>query len=271
VSEGPRHQNDWWTRRANLTDEQRFLLRRRANGYRVSFAVVLITIGVLLFLGNLGIFPIRDVWIFWPAFPIAAGIGKLMSGADSRSRVLGILLIVFGGFFLLDNLGWIRLRTHDDSWLIALILIGVGLAALTFRQSPRMFKGRHAPPFAWQRPQRRPNYEHMINDFVMFGALKRKLETFDFRGGELTTIFGNIEMDLRRALITPEIRSVVINVMTVFGATKLRVPQNWRVIVSGAGILGNFEDKTIPPNTGPDAPTLIIAGFSIFGSVEIED
>ena len=41
--------------------------------------------------------------------------------------------------------------------------------------------------------------------------------------------------------------------------------------MSGAGILGNFEDKTIPPNTGQDTPTLIITGFSIFGAVEIED
>ena len=66
----------------------------------------------------------------------------------------------------------------------------------------------------------RPDYETTVNDFVVFGALKRKLESNDFRGGDLTAIFGNIEMDLRRALITPAVRSAAINVTTVFGATK---------------------------------------------------
>jgi len=84
---------------------------------------------------------------------------------------------------------------------------------------------------------------------------------------------GQVVQGVRAGLLKyfPRARSVIINVMTVFGETKLRVPENWRVIVSGSGILGNFEDKTIPPNTGPDAPTLIIAGFAIFGSVQIED
>jgi predicted membrane protein len=256
-------------RHANLTEEQRTLLRRRTNGHRVAFSVVLITVGVLLFLGNLGIFPIHSIWIFWPAFPIAAGISRLLNGDTGRARTGGILLLLFGVFFLLQNMGWLNVHAGGSS-LLSLLLIGVGLAALfnVFDFSRQPGKGM---PFPRSEPPVIHDYENSIHDFVVFGGLKRKLETQDFRGGEMTTIFGNIEMDLRRAFITQQARSVVINVMTIFGATKVRVPQNWRVIVSGAGILGNFEDKTIPPNTGPDAPTLIIAGFSIFGSVEIED
>ena len=78
-------------------------------------------------------------------------------------------------------------------------------------------------------------------------------------------------MDLRPALIAPPATSAVLNVTAVFGAIKIRAPQNWRVHISGAGILGNFEDKTIPPNTGPDAPVLVITGVAVFSSVEIED
>jgi hypothetical protein len=270
VSEWPNDQNDWWMRHANLTDEQRILLRRRVNGHRIAFSVILITVGVLLFLGNLGIFPIHSIWVFWPAIPIAFGISRLISGETGRGRSAGILLVLFGAFFLLSNLGWLGLHAHRGSWFFSLLLIGVGLAALfngfDFSRQPAW-----GAPFAPPRPGTVPNYENVIHDFVVFGALKRKLETPDFRGGEMTTIFGSIEMDLRRAFITQQARSVIINVMTVFGETKLRVPENWRVIVSGSGILGNFEDKTIPPNTGPDAPTLIIAGFAIFGSVQIED
>jgi cell wall-active antibiotic response 4TMS protein YvqF len=270
VPEWPDDQNDWWMRHANLTEEQRLLLRRRANGHRIAFSLILITAGVLLFLGNLGIFPIHNIWVFWPLIPIAFGISRLIGGVTRGARSSGIWLILFGAFFLLSNLGWLDLHAAGGSWPFSLLLIGVGVAALfnglDFSRRPGW--GAH---FAPARPRTAPDYENAIHDFVLFGALKRKLETPDFRGGEITTIFASIEMDLRRAFITQRERSAVINVMTVFGETKLRVPENWRVIVSGTGILGNFEDKTIPPNTGPDAPTLIIAGFSIFGAVQIED
>jgi hypothetical protein len=267
VSERPGDPKDWM-RYANLSEEQRLMKLRHEGRSRVALSGILIAIGVLLFLSNLGIIPIRNIWDFWPAIPIAIGLGSLVNARNSAGRFWGFLLIGFGALFLLLNLGLIRLHTHDGSLFLSVVLIAVGFAALSGVSGPRRhwIGGPHFP-----RPRVRPDYDTNVNDFVVFGALKRKLESNDFRGGDLIAFFGNIDMDLRRALITPTVRSAVINVMAVFGATKIRVPQSWRVTVSGAGILGNFEDKTIPPNTGPDAPTLIVTGFSIFGSVEIED
>ncbi len=268
MSERPGDQNDWM-RYAHLSDELRSMKLRRSGRSRVAFSAILIAVGVLLFLGNLGLIPIRNLWDFWPAIPIVFGVVSLLTARNAAGRLWGFLLIGFGGLFLLLNLGVIRLQTHDGSLFLSVVLIAVGFAALSGVSTPPYRRWLAAHHFAGRRV--RPDYESAVNDYVVFGALKRKLESNDFRGGDLIAIFGNIEMDLRRALITPVVRSAVINVMTVFGATKIRVPQSWKVTVSGAGILGNFEDKTIPPNTGPDAPTLIITGFSIFGSVEIED
>lgn len=268
MSEGWGDPKDWM-RYANLTAEQRLMKLRRGGRSRVAVAAILIAVGVLLFLGNLGIVPIRNVWDFWPAIPIVIGIASLVNARNTAGRLWGFLLIGFGVLFLLLNLGLIHLHTHDGSLFISVVLIAVGFAALSGVSTPSYRRWIGRSPF--HRPRVRPDFETIANDFVVFGALKRKLESADFRGGDLIAIFGNIEMDLRRALITAAVRSAVVNVVTVFGATKIRVPQNWRVVVSGAGILGNFEDKTIPPNTGPDAPTLIITGYSIFSSVEIED
>lgn len=268
MSEGWGDPKDWM-RYANLTDEQRLMKLRRGGRSRVAVAGILIAVGVLLFLGNLGIVPIRNIWDFWPVIPIVIGIGSLVNARNTAGRLWGFLLIGFGSLFLLLNLGLIHLQTHDGSLFISVILIAVGFAALSGASAPSYRRWLDRAPF--HRPRLRPDFDSNVNDFVVFGALKRKLESTDFRGGDLIAIFGNIEMDLRRALITAAVRSAVVNVVALFGATKIRVPQNWRVVVSGAGILGNFEDKTIPPNTGPDAPTLIITGYSIFGSVEIED
>jgi predicted membrane protein len=268
VSEHPGDPKDWM-RHAHLTEEQRLMMIRQGGRSRVALSGILIAIGVLLFLSNLGIIPIRNMWNFWPTIPIAIGLGSLASARNTVGRLWGFLLMGFGAVFLLLNLGLIRLQTHDGSLFVSVVLIAVGLAALSGvsgRPHRRWTGGPH-----FHRSRIRPDFESTVNDYVVFGALKRKLESNDFRGGDLIAIFGNIEIDLRRALIAPVVRSAVVNVMAVFGAAKIRVPQSWRVAVSGAGILGNFEDKTIPPNTGPEAPTLIVTGFSIFGSVEIED
>jgi len=262
VSEGPPW-SPWCSK--NLEGPQ----RRNATGARLFFSVVLIAAGVLLFLSNLGIFPIRNVWMFWPVLPIIAGVGSFMRARNASARVWGVFLVIFGCLFLLLNLGWLPMRTHDGIWLLSLILMAAGFAALlsVLESSRKALPGLQDPI---QGVARR-DYQNTVNDFVLFGGLKRKLESYAFQGGDLTTIFGNIEVDLRPALIAPPATSAVLNVTAVFGSIKIRAPQAWRVHVSGAGILGNFEDKTIPPNIGPDAPALVITGLSIFSSVEIED
>jgi hypothetical protein len=67
------------------------------------------------------------------------------------------------------------------------------------------------------------------------------------------------------------VQTVTVDANVIFGQVKIRVAEGWKVNVTGVGVLGNFEDKTIPPVTPDDAPVLIITGLAIFGSVEIED
>ena len=260
--------NDW-IRHTHLTEEQRRCCWRRSQGSRIVASVALIAVGVLLFLGNLGILPIHTIWVLWPCFPIVFGITGLLNARDARARVWGLLLVLFGSFFLMLNFGWIRVQTHDGSWVLSLILIAVGCAALFGVLDPSRRSRPLGQPFrAHSGP---PDYQNTVNDFTILGGLKRKVESSDFQGGDLTTIFGSIEMDLRHTAIALANKSVILNVVTIFGATKIRVHPNWKVHATGAGILGTFEDKTVPPNTGIEAPTLIITGFSVFGSVEVED
>ncbi len=268
MSEPPDDRDRWRLPYAGL-DNPELLRRRNATRARLVVSVVFIAAGVLLFLSNLGILPIYDVWQFWPVLPLLGGIGSFTHARNAGARVWGVFLVLFGCLFLLLNFGWIHLRAHDGSWSLSLILIAAGFAALI----SVLESSRKALPDLQGLVQgsERRDYRNTVSDFVVFGALKRKLESYAFQGGDLTTIFGNIEMDLRHSLIAPPATSAVLNVNAVFGAIKIRSPQSWRVHVSGAGILGNFEDKTIPPNSGPDAPVLVITGVSIFSSVEIED
>jgi predicted membrane protein len=178
-------------------------------------------------------------------------------------------MILIGALFLSLNLGWIHIHA-SGSWIFPLILIGIGCMALfgvlDSSPHPRMRFARARAHFA-----RSFEADNVVGDFALLGSVKRKLETNDFRGGGLATILGSVEIDLRLSAITVPENTAVLNANAIFGAIKLRVPQYWRVHLHGMSILGNFEDKTVPPNTGPNAPVLVITGWSIFGSVEVED
>jgi predicted membrane protein len=234
---------------------------------RLFFAIFLIAAGTLLFLGNLGLLPVRDIWNYWPLVLIAVGVLKLWQMENMGAKILGIALTLFGAFFLLLNLNILHIRAHDQSWPIALLLIAFGTALLIKVFDPgASFK----PAFGFA-PRHTAGGENNLQDMVIFGSAKRKLDTADFRGGELVSVFGSIEIDLRRARIVSPQEPVTLDATAVFGQVKIRVPETWRVNVMGAAILGNYEDRTIPPNTGIDAPVLMITGASVFGSVEIED
>jgi hypothetical protein len=261
--------NDW-VKYSNIDEKFVPLLQRRAAASRVFFSVFLIAIGVLLFLGNLGLLPIHSIWQFWPATVIVPGVWLLTNRTCASSTIWGVFLVGFGTLFLLTTLGLLRVRTNDASWPLSLLFMAAGTAALIRVTHPgdgRVFPMNFAQAFQSRRPASQDN----VTDFAILGALKRKSEAESFQGGDLMAIFGNIDYDLRRAIIPTGSEFAVLNVMAVFGAIKIRVPETWRVNVTGAGILGNFEDKTVPANAGLQAPTLVITGYSVFGTVEVED
>lgn len=53
----------------------------------------------------------------------------LSDGGQSRFPIAGVLLIVFGIIFLLDNLGWFELRRVLKFWPVGMIALGVYLLA----------------------------------------------------------------------------------------------------------------------------------------------
>jgi len=105
---------------------------------------------------------------------------------------------------------------------------------------------------------------------AVFSGGKRRILTQDFQGGEITTIFGGIELDLRQAAIAGD--SAILEINAVFGGVEVRIPQNWNAVVQGVGIFGGFGDSTLQHNV--DAPVvkqLIVRGSAVFGGVEVKN
>jgi predicted membrane protein len=264
------HDDEWWLNHANLDERTRTLLRRRrrhaSTGSRIFFAVFLIVVGVLLFLDNIGVLRVRNLWDYWPLILVAAGMGRLMNCRNTSGRFIGFFLTIIGIVTLLVTLGILHLHTRNGSWPLALVLIAFGVALLIKVLEP----GGSRRSFGLPAPATEDT-NNVLNDFAVLGGIKRKLETGNFQGGTIVSVLGGVEIDLRRSQISTPERTATLDIKAVFAGTKIRVPETWKVNVIGASILGSYEDKTIPPNTGPHSPTLVITGYSLFASVEIEN
>ncbi len=248
-------------------NEDRPRLFNRSPGSRLILASVLIVVGTVLFLGNLGLIPHFYIWSFWPLIIIALGISKIFNSSDSGNRLLGFLLSFFGVFFLLISLDLIQIRARDHSWPVSLLLIAFGLAMLV-----RVLERPGSTQQRWKGFEAlRMAVPNGLNDFTVMGSVKRRVDTADYRGGTSLSILGSIELDLRHARIQEPGQVVQLDVSAILGSAKIRVPENWRVEIRGASILGTYEDKTIPPTSAGTAPTLVISGFSFMSTVEIED
>ncbi|MEU1125642.1 DUF1707 domain-containing protein [Streptomyces sp. NPDC005899] len=78
-------------------------------------------------------------------------------------------------------------------------------------------------------------------------------------------LFGSVEIDLTEALFGQ--RLTVINATSIFGSVEIKVPENISLRGTGTGVFGNFEVDTLE-STDPEAPVVVVNGYSVFGSVE---
>jgi len=98
--------------------------------------LILITIGIVFLLSNLGIFRgdiWENIWQFWPVILIAIGLDSLFR----RNEIAGpVFMIGLGLVFQLSNLGVIGWGTWDVLWrLWPILLVAVGLEIIIGRRN----------------------------------------------------------------------------------------------------------------------------------------
>jgi len=259
----------------------------RPTGWRSSHGLIpgliVILIGVLFLLDNFHVIDIAHWWLYWPVALIAVGLVKLVDSNSGTGRVIGGILLGTGAIFLGNNLGVIAV-TFEQLWPLLLIAVGViMLSNRIFGLQWYEVEGRWDK--RWDRHRWRqgrwnqapgqnagdPPSPHSLNEVAIFGGGKRKVTTQDFRGGELTAIFGGFEVDLRNAGMTAD--SAILEVNTVFGGAEIRIPYAWTAVVQGVGIFGGYGDETTPPEPGtnPNSKKLFVRGAAVFGGVEVKN
>lgn len=232
--------------------------------------LMLIMGGTLLFIDNLGILPMDVTDAFWPVVLLVfSGIG-LYRTQSVAVRVWCVTGLVGAALLILGDFRVIRANS-DIIW--PLVLIALGISMLIARLQWRDFSDRVRQGVNIGTSSKGRSSENKLHEAAVFSAIKRRVESSSFEGGELNSLFGSIEIDLRSAIVAMPARIVTIEANAIFGGVEVRIPENWRINVQGTAVFGAYEDKTLPPRPEPgvELPLLILRGGTAFGSVIVRN
>jgi hypothetical protein len=248
---------------------QRRMERRHRYGSGAGGIVIgglIVAIGLMILLDNMGIIRFHEVWRYWPVLLIVFGVSRILDSHRPAGYVWGGVLTLAGALLLLDNLDIV---VFDYNLIWPLLLIAFGLSML-LRSMDRKRYLASATSATGAGPG--PIDESCsCNAYAVFGGSKRRINTPDFRGGDAVAVFGGVEFDLRGAGMTVD--QAVIDVNVVCGGLEVRVPDNWTITNRAMTIFGGVEDKTAQSKLEPNAksPHLVITGSVVFGGISLRN
>jgi predicted membrane protein len=236
---------------------------------RIFGGLIIIGVGVLFLLRVMGTF--FPSWLFtWPSLLIVIG---MYVGARRGFRPGGwLVMMLVGGVFLLERiLPFLNL----SQFLWPALIIGVGLfMVLTPNRHLRRRERRERWKNKWK-----GKWEDQYGDLTshasngdriesvsIFGETKKVIVSKNFKGGEVTLIFGGAEINLSQADIQGKVK---LEITQVFGGTRLIIPPHWEIQSTMVTVMGSIEDKRlVSDNHNPDK-ILVLDGTSVMGGIEI--
>lgn len=226
---------------------------------RLVLGAVLIGLGGIFLLNTLNIlhFSFSYVIFSWPFVLFVIGLFILI---NTSKKLLGWILTGVGIFFLIPR---VYPQIHYDSGIVLPIILIVLGTYIIFK------KKKSAAEFGSQPPDKEINKDK-IDDVAIFGGGTKIISSDNFKGGNVTAIFGGSEINLINCNLAEG--DNVIDVLTIFGGTTLIIPKEWNVVVNVTSILGGFSNKSIRnPNLVVDqSRTLHVKGLAMFGGGEIK-
>ena len=226
---------------------------RRGSDSRVFLGILFVAIGALLILENLDFlsYDLSHILISWPMLLIVIGVYNL----SRKSGSAGLILIAIGGYFLLPRIFDIPDHFFHNFW--PAILVAVGLVFI--------FQWRKTPNFHFDGMV---DKNDVLDETALFGGRNMSLVSEQFKGGKITSIFGGSKINL---LYCKPVDGCVIDIATIFGGTKIIVPENWNVKTEVVSIFGGFEDKrgNSVISRVDQSKVVVVKGVAIFGGGEI--
>ncbi|NLN07108.1 MAG: cell wall-active antibiotics response protein [Firmicutes bacterium] len=183
----------------------------------VLLALILIVVGIVLLLNNLGYTEI-NLLAYWPLLIIIYGLHSLFLGSRNAGAVVfSVFLIVLGAVLQARSLGILTInigKMMEIFFPLFLIAIGISLFA------GKSHTGRGTTAF-------------------LGGVERGKNEAWQLESEAYFAFLGGIDLDLTSAVL-PE-GETVLDLTAVMGGIDVRVPADLPVSADGFAILGGVE------------------------------
>jgi predicted membrane protein len=226
---------------------------------RLIVGLAIALFGLVLVLDRLNLVVADQALRLWPAVIVAIGALMFTQSRRTGGGINGVIVMIVGGWLLLNTLGILRVRFWEMFWPMILIGIGSVLVMQAMRRHTREGSGTDT--------------DNTLNIFVVMGGMKRTSTAQRFRGGEVTALMGGAQIDLRQATIPPG-EEAALDIFAVMGGCEITVPPSWTVVTPLVPIMGGVDDKRLPPLPGSTestpAPRLVLRGLLLMGGIEIK-
>ena len=220
---------------------------------RLIWGLIVLTLGILWTLDNLGQADASHFLRWWPIVALGWGI-MLLTGVTGRRRpVPGWIWTIVGGVSLLRPLGIANIDVFD-LWPMILIFIGAQLVMRAWQGADAHGQGIASGP--------------RFDASAVLAGSQRKVVTQEFTSGDVNAVLAGTTLDFRPSKLATG--RGVVDVFAMWGGIDLIVPPEWRVVSEVTPILGVFQDGTVVP-ADPNAPTLVIRGAVVMGGIEVRN
>ncbi len=225
---------------------------------RVMLGGVLVVIGALLLLGSMDILDvsISHIIFSWPFIFMIVGLFILF---NTNKKLLGGIFTGIGLFFLIPRI--FPYVHYHGGIVFPVILIALGVYIILNHRKKDLVDAERSGFLK----------KDLIDDVSIFGGGSKIVASDNFRGGNITAVFGGSEINLTGCKLADG--DQIIDLLLVFGGTTIVVPRDWNVVVNVTSILGGFSDKSIrDPGVIPDqSRTLYVKGLAMFGGGEVKN
>jgi predicted membrane protein len=229
------------------------------------FALLLIAFGMLLLGFNTGYLP--SAWkIFFFSWPMLLFIAGILYVCRGR-LILGVILAVTGKFFLFSRADDIYLydihkQFLSTYWPVFIIVLGVFIL-LSILITPRLFTYNEGRKESYT-----GNQDGKIDYRSTFSGTEQVILDPIFKGGNIETTFGGINLDLRRTSLAEG--DTFLNVQTTFGGIEIKAPDSWEIEIHSSTFAGGVNDSRMKNNDKDKSRKLIILAKCTFGGIEIK-
>lgn len=228
---------------------------RRGLSAQAVLGLALVAVGVVFLLQTLGLNVAQGLVRWIPLLFVLLGVWQLVV-TDRRNWLGPALLIVAAGLVQLAALDVLTWGTLFKLWPLA--LVAMGLSILLGWQTGRAAMGSVTSDGEFARV------------LAIFAGSERQVTSQNFRGAEVTALFGGASLDLRTATVAqPPAR---VQVFAMFGGVGMKASADMLIRSEVVAIFGGAEDNRRQRKMLADErPEVLVTGLVMFGAFEIKD